>query len=56
MQKNFYKMRQRKPEYYSDYFEFMEINKDKPLLYKDVVNHFYDRFERIEASFSSELV
>ncbi len=52
----FYRMRQRKPEYYSDYFEFMEKYKNQDLSYKEVLKHFNDKFGRIEASFSSKLL
>ncbi len=52
----FYRMRQRKPEYYIDYFEFMEKHKNQDLSYEEVLKHFYDRFGRIEASFSSKLL
>jgi hypothetical protein len=52
----FYRMRQRKPIFYKDYFDFMEANKNKGITYNEVLNHFYEKFGRIEASFSSKLL
>lgn len=52
----FYRMRQRKPEFYFDYFQFMEQCKNQDLTFHEVLTHFYDKFGRIEASFSSKLL
>ena len=52
----FYRMRQRKPAFYKDYFEFMESNKTQNITYDIVINHFYEKFGRVEASFSSKLL
>ena len=52
----FYKMRQRKPEFYKDYYEFMEVHKNKDVTYGEVLIYFYEKFGRIEASFSSKLL
>jgi hypothetical protein len=52
----FYKMRQRKEDYYKAYFKYLEENKNSPVKYADVLMHFYTKFNRVEASFASKLV
>lgn len=55
----FFRMRQRKPEFYTDYYQFMELHKNdslSDLSFQTVLYHFYDSFGRIEASFSSKLL
>jgi len=52
----FYKMRQRKEDYYKAYFKYLEENKNSPVKYADVLMHFYTKFKRVEASFASKLV
>jgi hypothetical protein len=52
----FYKMRQREPEFYEEYFKYLEEHKNKDVEFYEVLNHFYMRFNRIEASFSSKLI
>lgn len=52
----YYRVRQRKPEFYSKYYSFMESNKDKGVSFRDTVLHLYREFGWIEASFSSKLV
>lgn len=53
----FYRMRQRKVDFYEDYFAYMQENKrNVSLTYQDVLTHFYEKFNRIEASFSSKLL
>ena len=52
----FYRMRQRQPEYYTEYFNYMEKHKKQGVSYNNVLKHFYDKFGRIEASFSSKLI
>lgn len=58
-QKNFngfYRMRQRKPEFYQEYYYFMEEHKEKKIDFETVLYHFYDKFDRVEASFSSKML
>lgn len=52
----FYRMRQRKPEYYKMYYVFMEENKNSEITFEKTLRFFYDKFNRIEASFSSKLL
>lgn len=52
----FYRIRQRKPEFYNEYYNFMEKHKDKEVSFDLALKHFYNAFERVEASFSSKLV
>lgn len=52
----FYKIRQRKPEFYKSYYDYMESKKNINVTYSDIVTHFYNQFNRIEASFSSKLL
>ncbi|WP_366923859.1 hypothetical protein MFMK1_000775 [Metallumcola ferriviriculae] len=51
----FYRMRQRKAEFYKEYYLYMERNKSREVTFSEVLKHFYNKFERIEASFSSKL-
>lgn len=51
----FYRLRQRTPEFYSDYYDFMEKSKNQDICFEEVVYHFNNKFHRIEASFSSKL-
>lgn len=53
----FYKIRQRKKEFYDSYFTFMEDNKNnKNLTFEETLRHFHSMFNRIEKSFSSKLI
>lgn len=52
----FYRMRQRKPEYYQAYYTYMEARKGKSVTFDEIVRHLYDAFGRIEASFSSKML
>ena len=52
----YYRVRQRKPEFYKKYYSFMENHKDKDVSFEDTFLYFYQEFGRIEASFSSKLV
>lgn len=53
---HFYRMRQRKPEFYQDYYEFMQSNKNRAITFSDILLHFYNKFDRVEASFSSKML
>jgi hypothetical protein len=54
---HFYRVRSRPPEFYPAYYGFMEANKcGASLNFAKIVRHFYERFERIEVSFSSKLL
>lgn len=55
---HFYRMRQRKPEFYHIYFDFMEKNKSNAtsLTFKDVFFYIQKETNRCEASFSSKLL
>ncbi|QSX09554.1 hypothetical protein J0B03_05690 [Alkalibacter rhizosphaerae] len=52
----FYRMRQRKPEFYQGYYDFMEAKKTDAISFEETLEHFYEKFSRIESSFSSKLV
>lgn len=52
----FYRMRQRQPEFYNEYYNFMENHKGKEVSFDQVLNHLYYTFNRIEASFSSKMI
>lgn len=52
----FYRIRQRKPEFYKSYYDYMESCKNETVTYSNVITHFYNQFNRIEASFSSKLL
>lgn len=55
---HFYRMRQRKPEYYQMYYDYMqEMKKNKELLsFEDVFFHIQKKTGRCEVSFSSKLL
>ena len=58
-QKNFngfYRIRQRTTDFYSEYYDYMEKNKTNNVTYAETLTHFYNRLNRIEASFSSKLI
>ena len=52
----FYKMRQRKPEFYKEYYTLLEENKTNAISFGIVIEHLYRKFQRIEPSFSSKMV
>lgn len=53
----FFRVRQRTKEFYTEYYKFMELNKsNKNLTFGIILKHFYNLFNRIEASFSSKLL
>ena len=53
----FYRMRQRKQEYYQMYFYFLEKNKkNKDINFVDVLSHIHKKTGRYEPSFSSKLL
>ena len=52
----FYRLRQREPEFYSEYYKYLEGNKNGDIRFDDALLYFYKKFQRIEASFSSKLV
>jgi hypothetical protein len=52
----FYRIRQRSTDFYKCYYDYMERGKNSSLIFKDVVEYFNNRFNRIEASFSSKLL
>ena len=52
----FYRMRQRKQEFYQIYFEYMEKHKYSPVSFDDVITYLYNFTSRYEPSFSSKLL
>ena len=52
----FYRMRQRKPEFYHLYYGYMEKHKQSEITFDAVLKYIYDETKRIEASFSSKLL
>lgn len=52
----FYRIRQRKPEFYKEYYMFLERNKTNVISFETVIKHLYNKFQRIEPSFSSKMV
>ena len=51
----YYRIRQRTPEFYHEYYKFLEKNKTNYVSFDLVLNHFYDKFNRLEPSFSSKI-
>ena len=56
MYNGFYRIRQRSPEFYKCYYDYMEQHKNDSLTFKDIITHFYYSLNRIESSFSSKLL
>ncbi len=53
----FYRIRQRKAEFYKELYAFLEQHKDnKNLLFETVLHHLFSRLDRIEPSFSSKIL
>lgn len=53
----FYRMRQRKSEFYEKYYSFMESNKNnKEISFEKTLLYFHNELGRVEASFSSKLI
>lgn len=52
----FYRMRSRKPEFYHEYYECLETNKNSEVSFAQALKHIYEQCNRIEASFCSKLV
>lgn len=52
----FYKIRQRKPEFYQAYYRFMELKKNTELSFEETLDYIYESCGRYETSFCSKLV
>lgn len=52
----FYRVRQRKEDFYKKYFSFMEIGKKDNPSFEQTLRYFHEELGRVEASFSSKLV
>lgn len=53
---SFYRIRQRKPDFYDCYYDLLESSKGKAITFEEVILHMYNQLGRVEASFSSKLV
>jgi len=51
----FYRVRQRKREWYEEYYSFMQKNKSAPVPFEKVLDHLKNTLGRYEPSFSSKL-
>ena len=51
----FYRIRQRREKWYSEYYLFMESSKNSPVRFEAVLDHIYDVLGCYEPSFSSKL-
>ena len=52
----YYRMRQRKQDYYQIYFEYLEANKNKDINFVDVLTYINTATGRFEPSFASKLL
>ena len=52
----FYRVRRRKPDFYRALYNFLESHKNKQITFAEVLQYLYERFGRLEASFSSKVV
>lgn len=52
----FYRIRQRKPEFYEAYYRFMEMKKKTGTSFEDSLHYIYESCGRYETSFCSKLV
>lgn len=52
----FYRVRQRKKEFYEALYDYLEYNKNKETSFKQTLDYFYQKFQRFEPAFSSKIV
>lgn len=52
----FYRVRQRKADFYEIYYDYLENNKCNEVTFGEAIKYIYDRTGRVEASFASKLV
>ncbi|MCX6810850.1 MAG: hypothetical protein NTY30_03955 [Candidatus Berkelbacteria bacterium] len=52
----FYRIRQRSKEFYDFLYEYLERNKEINTSFKQTLYSFYEKFQRLEPSFSSKIV
>jgi hypothetical protein len=52
----FYRIRQRPPEWYEEYYSYMQNQKNQKPTFSNVLRHLYSTLRRYEPSFSSKLV
>lgn len=52
----FYRVRQRKPDFYEMYYDYLENNKCNEVTFEEAIKYIYDNTGRVEASFASKLV
>lgn len=52
----FYRVRRRKPDFYQALYTFLELHKHKTVKFREILSYFYERFGKIEASFSSKIL
>lgn len=52
----FYRIRQRQQKFYEEFYNFMELNKNKDITFEETLKHLYLKINRVERSFSSKLV
>lgn len=52
----FYRVRRRKPEFYQALYNFLESHKNRTVNFREILSYFYERFGKIEASFSSKIL
>lgn len=52
----FFRMRQRSSEFYKDFFYYLELHKNTEVSFEDAITTFYEKFHRLEISFTSKLV
>jgi hypothetical protein len=52
----FYRVRRRKSEFYQALYIFLESHKNKNVTFRKVLIYFFEKFGKLEASFSSKVV
>ena len=53
----FFRMRQKPPKFYEEYFRFMERHKCEPgLTFEKILKHLYNETKKVERSFSSKML
>jgi len=52
----FFRLRQKSKDFYAEYYQFMQNHKNKNITFEVILKHFYDKFNSVEASFSSKLL
>jgi len=52
----FFRIMKKPKSFYAALYEYLELNKNKKVSFEKTLDYFYQKFEKIEASFSSKII